>query len=294
MRLTEQHINTEFLHDGFIKLNHFLNIEQLKELDSLYQSSNIAQPENTMYSNFHELNFEKNQKIEQEIIRICSPSIEKHLTDFRIVGAAFILKGIGKDSDSRLHQDWRIVDETKYKSAIVWIPLMDVDSNNGCLQVIPESHNWFDSIRSSTVSSVFLKFDYKINLFVKPVPLKRGECVVFASKVFHGSKQNLSEKVRPAITITLIDKEARYIDYFKDKTGHVKVLDCNDRESFQHSFKTYNGENSDEVKTLLEMENIEKYEVTENQFLKRLYREKGKSNFLLRLVFLIISPFLHD
>lgn len=289
MKFTQEPQDGQFTRDGFIALPGFVNREQFGELRALYESSNIQLPQNRMYSNFHELSFEENQAIEQAIVRICQPSIDKYLEDYRIVGAAFIVKGVGADSDSRLHQDWRIVDEKRFRSVIVWIPLIDVDEDNGCLQVLPGSHTWFDSIRSSTVTSTFMKFDYRINPFVRAVPLRTGDCAVFASRVFHGSKSNRSGAERPAVTITLIDKQAHYVDYFLDREDHISILDCNDQEAFRRSYETYNRRDNGKARVLGEVTDVRRYVVTERDLLRRLYQERLEDKPLGKAWYNLIS-----
>ena len=45
-----------------------------------------------------------------------------------------------RDSNGALrpHQDWSIVDEESFRSYNVWIPLVNVDENNGAIQVLPQ------------------------------------------------------------------------------------------------------------------------------------------------------------
>ena len=274
MHIINTEHNTFFARYGYLKLENFLDETQLHKLRVLYSNCNLGKTNGKMYSNFHDLSFEQNQAIQSDILDICKDSVSRHLEDYKIIGASFIVKGFGSESDSRLHQDWSIVDEKTYNSLIVWIPLIDVDKNNGCLQVLPGSHKWFYTIRSSSVNSIFLKFNYKINPFLKAVSMKASEGALFNMKVFHGSKFNNSEQDRPAVTITLIDKDAIYVHYLKDKQGDIKILDCTTLEKYRNSYNLYNGNESSEVNVLGVLTKAENYQITEKIFLKKLYKER--------------------
>lgn len=291
MRFKDQTAELHFSEQGFVKIDHFIDDVQLKLLLDLYYKSGLGKTNGKMYTNLQDLNYEESVAIEEAIIKICTKSVDVYLENYRIINAGFLIKGIGKNSDSRLHQDWSIVDESKFRSALLWIPLIDVDEKNGCIQVIPQSHNWFQTIRSFSIHSLFLKFNYKINPFLKALPLKTGEAVMFFSKLFHGSKQNYSDVERPCITITIIDENADFIHYLKSNESTIKVLSCTKEFIYQYSFKEKNTENAESLTLLKNIENPEEYILTDKLFLKRLYIEKSKVNIVHRLILKIINFF---
>lgn len=259
----------QFDRNGFVKIPALVNNKMLCELQNLYKTTLKGKSGGFMYSNYHDLSYAENEAIKQEIVSVCSGILEGLLNEYRIVGASFIIKGAGEHSDSRIHQDWSIVDESQYKSQILWIPLVDVNEHNGCLQVISGSHLWFKTIRSESISSLFLKFNVAINKFLTPVPLRMGDAAVFSMKVFHGSRQNLSTQERPAAVITLIDKKARYVYYHREMDGSVKVLDCNDAESYRKTYEYCKGRSQTEATVL--MENNQYKPIDEFDFFKKLY-----------------------
>ena len=270
MQLTDQSAELHYTTEGYVKLDHFLEPAQLDALNQLYKSVRFGDTGGKMYSNIQYLGYEKSVFIEQEILSICRDALEKNLSGYEAVGAGFIIKGIGNDSDSRLHQDWTIVDEKKYRSALLWIPLMDVDETNGCLQVMPASHRWFHTFRSSTVSSLFLKFEKTLNRHLRALPMKAGEAALFYMKIFHGSKPNFSQSLRPAITITLIDEKASYLHCLMEDDRSIKVVECNKEFMYAHAFHLADPHAASDLKVLDVIPDSSKFMLTKKDFYKKL------------------------
>ncbi len=54
-----------------------------------------------------------------------------------------------------IHQNWTFVDEDKFTSVSVWVPLCDVSRFNGTLEVVPKTHNTLTKYRSPSIPWVF-------------------------------------------------------------------------------------------------------------------------------------------
>jgi ectoine hydroxylase-related dioxygenase (phytanoyl-CoA dioxygenase family) len=48
-----------------------------------------------------------------------------------------------------LHQDWIMVDESKYRSINCWFPLTTLGENSGAFFVMPGAHTQFPGLRGS-------------------------------------------------------------------------------------------------------------------------------------------------
>lgn len=276
MQLIDSFKDKQFQESGFLKFDNFLDTEQLLQLKEFYKNSKLGDTNGGLYTNIQDLSYDESLLIENEIVRICEKSIKKYLQHYKIVGATFLLKGIGDKSESMLHQDWSIVDEKKYRSALIWIPLVDVDENNGCLQVIPNSHHWFYSIRSSSVKSIFLKLNYLVNPFLKALPMKQGAAAIFYMKLFHGSKTNNTNAVRPAITLTVIDEKADFNLYVKNKNNDIDVIHC-DRKflyNYAFNFQEIASQQNVELNVIRTIPESTKYIVTKEMLLNKIYTEK--------------------
>ena len=97
------------------------------------------------------------------------------------------------------HQDSQYYGEQTQHLHIVtaWIPLVDVDLDNGCLWVIPGSHRWglLGGARGDD-QNIRTFEDVEKRGTPIPVPMKRGDVLLFTNLTFHASKLNLTQTVR--------------------------------------------------------------------------------------------------
>ncbi|GIX89732.1 hypothetical protein CDAR_245481 [Caerostris darwini] len=110
------------------------------------------------------------------------------------------------------HQDSTFL-YTEPPSAVgLWIPLVDITLENGCLWFIPGSHK--DKVHqryvrnpsgnpSLTLKNEIPQFDD--NLYVPVLP-KKGDCVIIHGSVIHKSGKNTSNKSRPIYTFHIVEK----------------------------------------------------------------------------------------
>jgi ectoine hydroxylase-related dioxygenase (phytanoyl-CoA dioxygenase family) len=117
--------------------------------------------------------------------------------DAQVFTASYVVKEPNPLSVVPVHQDWSFVDdEGEYCSTTCWIPLMDVNEENGALGIVTGSNNYYDVIRASPspqtphalADHYFTTFPY-----IKMVNMKAGEAIVFNNKTFHASPPNNSK-----------------------------------------------------------------------------------------------------
>ena len=103
-----------------------------------------------------------------------------------------------------LHQDSQYYGKPSQHAHIitVWIPLVDVDEQNGCLYLIPGSNAWelIDSARDKNQNMRSFE-DLEARGTPVPVPMKRGDILLFSNMTFHGSKINNTPEVRWSVDI---------------------------------------------------------------------------------------------
>jgi ectoine hydroxylase-related dioxygenase (phytanoyl-CoA dioxygenase family) len=86
----------------------------------------------------------------------------------------------------------------------VWVPLQDAHEQNGCLYIVPKSHEWGLQEHQNKDSGQcrYSMDDEKIQEILDeraiPVPVKAGSAVLFSALLWHGSKGNETGKVRRA------------------------------------------------------------------------------------------------
>ena len=102
------------------------------------------------------------------------------------------------------HQDSQYygVESQHARIVTVWIPLVDVDEENGCLQVMPGSFKW-GLLRGARGSDQNMRTFEDVDSKGEPelLPMRKGDIFLFSNLTFHKSTVNLTDSVRWSIDI---------------------------------------------------------------------------------------------
>lgn len=126
-----------------------------------------------------------------------------------------VFKGEGTDFGTPWHQDWPYWKGCHKVS--VWIALDDVDTSNGCLKLLPGSHQKAAVHDSHIVDGE--GFGHRIDpdkideSQVVAAPVRAGSAVVFHDLTFHASYPNVSGRDRWAAVLTYKDPRADDLTY---------------------------------------------------------------------------------
>jgi len=117
------------------------------------------------------------------------------------------------------HQDhpyWPIIQPADLVSA--WVALDDADIENGCMWMVPHSHQWGPH-KGGTIGTDMETFAPTPDVArlpegarVEPVPcpVKKGQVMFHHCLTWHGSPWNRSERGRPAIAVHYMPGYTRY------------------------------------------------------------------------------------
>lgn len=228
--------------DGFFKFKLFSNGE-LDELKALMSEFHPEINELKHFSSSTYLHdFKRKEEISNKISEVLSESIAKIFTDYRLMGASFLLKGTGPNSEMPLHQDWTIVDESSYYALNLWIPLTDTTEENGTIEVLPGSHLFNESLRAPSLPFYFAGYEEKIKNELVSISAKENEAVILNQAVIHYSKPNMTETPRPAITAGIISKEAPLIFHYWDGNKNGTIEKFSQEDSFLLEFEDFHND----------------------------------------------------
>jgi ectoine hydroxylase-related dioxygenase (phytanoyl-CoA dioxygenase family) len=121
------------------------------------------------------------------------------------------------------HQDapyWPVIKPETPVTA--WIALDDVDESNGCMWMVPGSHQWGNHIKRLETNPPEEFFDIAEGFTppagaqitraeVKPWPVRKGEVSFHHSMTWHGSHRNDSDRPRRAIAIHVMTGQAVFV-----------------------------------------------------------------------------------
>ena len=203
-----------FDRDGILNIP-LLDADEVASLISVYQNE-FSQDGSTKFHSTMFINdpvFRK--KTDDAIRKIVSKKIEKVLRNYRLLFANFIVKESSSETGVGIHQDWNFT-TPEYTSLNIWIPLVDIDRSTGFFYALKGSHKTFQNIRYTP---------YPDNAYtdIRDYVLKRsslfspgaGEALVYNGALIHFSEPNLSGRLRIAIGMALIPRDAPCRHYYK-------------------------------------------------------------------------------
>src|SRR5262245_39076862 len=147
-----------------------------------------------------------------ELIKVAGGALRPAMYDCQLVTASFVVKEAHPRGVVPPHQDWTFVDETRFRSATVWVPLVDIDVDNGALGAIHGSHRFFPTqVRSSPspqCKSLLSDHLWSIFPYLDVRPLRAGQAFIFDNATIHGSPPNVTPRPRIAAGIGVTRAEA--------------------------------------------------------------------------------------
>lgn len=211
--LKKEHYNTLFNKQGYVVMEEFLKPAEVTTLLEYY----IQNP-NPAAAPFHTTHFAENKAYKQGvndfITAVLKPGVDQHLANYIPVFGNYMIKEAGGNNPMPLHADWTYVNEEKNASVAIWIPLVDTSEENGCIGVIPFSQHLSHSIRGPRILQwEFPANEQVINALGKLIPMKAGQALIYNHRLLHYSPPNNSDKLRPAINLSLVPPGEPLIHY---------------------------------------------------------------------------------
>lgn len=223
---SDAEIQQKFDQDGYVKIP-LLSEEEVKNLKEYYLSLHHDHIDDYgFHISLENKSSDYRNGIFKKLFETIMPRLDPLLINYKTFTASYVIKEAGLQNIVPPHQDWSFVDETEFSSATVWIPLMDVNKNNGALGVIKGSHKIFNYPRSSpSPQAKSLLSDHVFNLFpyVEVIEMKAGEALVFNNKTIHASPPNISGITRIAAGIGITNKDSQLRHYFQLPGNEEKI-----------------------------------------------------------------------
>ncbi len=125
------------------------------------------------------------------------------------------------------HQDISYSFDDPYHFS-VWIALNDVDETSGALKIIKNSHKWKIKPAIDFWSPYFVdKYSDKINnQRIVTLPISAGDAIVFNSRLWHGSGENLDAKDRFAYVTRWVIKDKEFPAIPKPQPSIFGLFNC--------------------------------------------------------------------
>lgn len=267
-------LQSKFEQKGYVVISSLLNIEELNSLNNF-----ILKFENEFVGAFHTTHFSTDtaykREVHEAITSIVFPRASCFINKFKPILGNFMIKNPSFEFSMDLHSDWTYVDEEKYYSMAIWVPLVDVDTENGCLGIIEGSHKITNKVRGPLIrqSSRIHDKEWEKN-YGKFIPLKAGDAVIYNHSLLHFSPPNKTNEIRPAINLSVVPEEADCIHYCQPEgSNNIEVYNVPD-SNFYIRYNHFQRPKSQTLINILppesikyidkKMQNFWKYRIIEN------------------------------
>lgn len=217
--LIDEQMNSKLQTEGFVVLP-LLDRMQIEELTTFLHEKTVLEP-GTFYASAHAKEVDFRSEMSDKIVEVIQGKVNDYFHNHELLGASFIVKTKQLDQVLQPHQDWNIVDESKHRSYNIWIPLVDLNADNGVILVLSKSHTWIENYRHSSIPCSFQEVHEPLIKYMTPLYLKAGEALIYDHAMLHASLPNRSQDDRIACACGIIPKDAE-MKYYWNNEGVVE------------------------------------------------------------------------
>src|ERR1700733_12029622 len=231
--LKDPSLQGDFERNGFVTARLF-SMEQVSSLLELYQQRMREDEVCGLYESSRHNSYQINRFINEAIRDHVTQASRDLFLPSKIYGGSFMVKSHTDSEVLPLHQDWSVIEEEKYRTLFIWCPLIDVSVINGCLFVLPGSHQYFRSLRSGTYPSDRFILPPSLHRHTLDIPLKAGEAILYSDALFHGSHANNGSGDRIVVTARVMEPEANLVYFHKANDREMDVYQADEEFYLTH------------------------------------------------------------
>jgi hypothetical protein len=147
-----------------------------------------------------------------------APVLGRAVTGYRVNSGGAFIKAPG-GGEMAVHRDYNVTADLDEVTFTAWCPLVDADSANGTLHLLPGSHRITGQIAGPGVEPFFAAYPEKIRDRCVAVPVRAGEALLFQTGTVHWSPPNRTGRTRSALHFIGLPKAAASVLYFPAPGG---------------------------------------------------------------------------
>lgn len=223
--LIDPDLNAQFEELGWVVVP-FLSPEEVDQVVQIYRETGPA-PGDPRLSIFFDYQ-SGSPDYKRAASNALRPIWERHaadiLDDYELFYPEFIMKWPGYRSGFAPHQDVTFVDESKYRTVSIWVPMVDVTGEDGAdaglICMLPGSHRWVEWPQAWNPEFPFSGLERDIiEKHSVGVPVRAGEGLVFDHRIVHFSLPNNNPVPRLVCDGNFRPREAEMYHYRSSGEG---------------------------------------------------------------------------
>ena len=199
-RLADAGLESELDEQGYAVARRFLGQSEMDALVRLSEAHDTAVHHRPFGASLHSEDVGYRQAVDAGIRAVLGPRVAQIAPGYRLCFGNFLAKAPAEPGaaagEVKLHQDPSFVNEAQFQTLSFWIPLVDTDSENGGLRVVPGSHRYSQSLRWAGAPFAFAGDEELMLRRARTVPVRAGDAFIFVAKLIHWSAPNRSSELR--------------------------------------------------------------------------------------------------
>lgn len=221
----ELYLQQQLNDEGFVIVD-FLNAKEVLNLLNLHNNKHSEDIKGFYTSTFSK-DVDYRKEVDSAIQLTMQRGLEYYFENYRVHCGSFIIKAPDEKSELKLHQDMTLVDESKYTGINIWIPLIDLNTENGAIEILPKSHRIFKTYRGASLPDIYDGVENLVHQLLQPCYLKAGQAIIFDQSIIHFSPANTSKAARPVINTFITHKDAgiRICYWDKIKKNEIEIFE---------------------------------------------------------------------
>jgi hypothetical protein len=238
-RFKDENLEKQFEKDGYVLIRNWVSDEQVNKMRQVFKDRYKAPDFSTNIWNTLIMADESvRREVSDRLLQQLSPSIDKYFYDYMETFAYFLTKPVDEaPREVALHSDSSAVNEEKYEYLAIWLPLVDVDKNNGCMYIIPGSQKLFTYEQPFAIDWPYPDLAKPLKKYAIDLPMKAGDLLIFSGKTLHGSYPNRSKDARPVVGSGIIHPETEMLYFYYDQEKNmVKVYEVDPWFYFRNEY----------------------------------------------------------
>lgn len=210
--LANKQLDEQLLTHGYVVVP-FLDETRVKALFDFFYTHHAKEIPG-FYATAHSVDIPFRKKMNEQIKAVFEEPINTFFNNCKPLGGSYVVKSKSQKERLHPHQDWNIVDESKFRSFNIWVPLVDLNEENGAIRVVPGSHLWVNNFRGPNIPDYFGNQNETIWQNMQTLNMKAGEALIYDHRLFHASYANKTDDLRIATVFGIIPDEAQMFYYY--------------------------------------------------------------------------------
>jgi ectoine hydroxylase-related dioxygenase (phytanoyl-CoA dioxygenase family) len=217
-------LEASFSKNGYALIKGFLSLKTVEEIRKIYYKYHVEKVDGLMWNSLYHVSVPESKSISERLLELIKPELDKLFISYNAPMATLMSKcALMPEGLDTPHRDYSVLNEDEFEYRQIWIPIVDINENNGPMLVVPGSHQY-----SHEILPMMAKCKYRQKVeelskdYSEPIFMEAGDLLVYADRTIHAGLPNKTVHERPVVHFGIIPPEAPLYFYKNNKEGKIE------------------------------------------------------------------------